>query len=188
MVDLADFAHMVPLDHGLSVVITRRADLTPHTSVVNAGVVRQPFRTGLESVAFVSARGTHKLINLRMDPTVAVVIRAGWQWASVEGRASLVGPDDPEPGLTTSGCVCCCGRSSVQQEGSTTTGRCLTSPGTRGTYCGVRGSAAVSRRWDDASRSSVVLRLSTPSHPLASEVSSGTGPTGAGSSNPVARR
>ena len=98
MVDLADFAQMVPLDHGLSVVITRRADLTPHTSVVNAGVVRHP-STGLESVAFVSARGTHKLINLRMDPTVAVVIRAGWQWASVEGRASLVGPDDPEPGV-----------------------------------------------------------------------------------------
>ena len=98
MVNLADFAQLVPLDHGLSVVVTRRADLTPHTSVVNAGVVRHP-STGLESVAFVSARGTHKLINLRMDPTVAVVIRAGWQWASVEGRASLVGPDDPEPGV-----------------------------------------------------------------------------------------
>ena len=36
MPDLADFRHLVPLDHGLSVVVSRRADLTPHTSVVNA--------------------------------------------------------------------------------------------------------------------------------------------------------
>ena len=27
------------------------------------------------------------------------MIRAGWQWVSVEGQASLVGPDDPEPGV-----------------------------------------------------------------------------------------
>jgi len=32
--DLAPFAALVPLDHGLSVVVTRRADLTPRTSVV----------------------------------------------------------------------------------------------------------------------------------------------------------
>lgn len=98
MADLADFAHLVPLDHGLSVVVTRRADLTPQTSVVNAGVLRHP-ATGVESVAFVSAGTTRKLVNLRADPTIAVVIRAGWQWVSVEGRASLVGPDDPSPGV-----------------------------------------------------------------------------------------
>ncbi len=98
MPDLADFAHLVPLDHGLSCVVTRRPDLTPHTSVVNAGIVHHP-STGLESVSFVSVSTTRKLINLRLDPTIAVVIRAGWQWVSVEGRASLVGPDDPEPGV-----------------------------------------------------------------------------------------
>ena len=98
MSNLAEFARLVPLDHGLCVVVTRRADLTPHTSVVNAGVLRHP-STGVESVAFVSVSGTHKLINLRRDPTIAVVIRAGWQWVSVEGRASLVGPDDPDPGM-----------------------------------------------------------------------------------------
>ena len=99
MPDLADFAHLVPSDHGLCVVVTRRSDLTPHTSVVNAGVVRHP-STGLESVAFVSVSATRKLINLRRDPTIAVVIRAGWQWVSVEGRAALIGPDDPEPGVS----------------------------------------------------------------------------------------
>ena len=99
MPELADFAHLVPSDHGLCVVVTRRSDLTPHTTVVNAGVVRHP-STGLESVAFVSVSTTRKLINLRRDPTITVVIRAGWQWVSVEGRAALIGPDDPEPGVS----------------------------------------------------------------------------------------
>jgi len=61
-------------------------------------VVRHP-STGVESVAFVSVSRTRKLVNLRADPTIAVVIRAGWEWVSVEGRASLIGPDDPEPGV-----------------------------------------------------------------------------------------
>lgn len=98
MPDLSAFAQLVPLDHGLSVVVTRGADLMPQTSVVNACVLRHP-ATGVESVAFVSVSTTRKLVNLRADPTIAVVIRAGWQWASVTGRASLVGPDDPEPGV-----------------------------------------------------------------------------------------
>lgn len=96
--DLAPFAALVPLEHGLSVVVTRRADLTPQTSVVNAGVLAHP-TTGVESVAFVSVANARRLTNLRRDPTIAVVIRAGWQWVSVEGQASLVGPDDPVPGV-----------------------------------------------------------------------------------------
>ena len=27
----------------------------------------------------------------------SVVARAGWQWATVEGSAQLIGPDDPHP-------------------------------------------------------------------------------------------
>ena len=98
MPDLTDFARLVALDHGLSVVVSRRADQTPHTSVVNAGVVPHP-SSGVDSVAFVSVSSTRKLVNLRADPTIVVVLRAGWQWLSVEGRASLLGPDDPEPGV-----------------------------------------------------------------------------------------
>lgn len=93
--DLAAFEALVPLDHGLSVVVTRRADHSPQTSVVNAAVVPDP-RSGAPAVAFVAA-GPRKLANLRADPTIAVVIRAGWQWTSVEGRAWLLGPDDPHP-------------------------------------------------------------------------------------------
>jgi PPOX class probable F420-dependent enzyme len=87
---------LVPLDHGLSVVVTRRADQTPQTSVVNAGVLPHP-ATGERVVGFVAVGGTRKLANLRADPTIAVVVRAGWQWTAVEGRAELIGPDDAHP-------------------------------------------------------------------------------------------
>lgn len=96
MTDLARFQELVPLDHGLSVVVTRRADHSPHTTVVNAGVLPHPL-TGDRVVAFVTAGGSRKLTHLRSDPTIAIVVRAGWQWAAVEGRAQLIGPDDPHP-------------------------------------------------------------------------------------------
>jgi PPOX class probable F420-dependent enzyme len=96
MTDLARFEELVPLDHGLCVVVTRRADHTPHTTVVNAGVLPHPV-TGDPVVAFVAAGGTRKLLHLRADPTIAVVVRAGWRWTTVEGRAELIGPDDPHP-------------------------------------------------------------------------------------------
>jgi PPOX class probable F420-dependent enzyme len=96
MIDLTPFADLVPLDHGLSVVVTRRADHTPHAAVVNAGVLAHPL-TGSDIVAFVAAGGTRKLAHLRADPTVAVVVRAGWQWTTVEGTAQLIGPDDANP-------------------------------------------------------------------------------------------
>ena len=98
MADLARFEDLVPLDHGLCVVVTRRADSSPHTTVVNAGVVPHP-TTGDRVVAFVAAGGTRKLVHLRADPTIAVVVRAGWRWTTVEGRAQLIGPDDPHPGI-----------------------------------------------------------------------------------------
>ena len=84
------------LDHGLSVVVTLRADGSPHTSVVNAGVLPHPV-TGRPVVGFVAAGRARKLVNLRADPTIAVVVRAGWQWCTVDGRAELIGPDDPHP-------------------------------------------------------------------------------------------
>lgn len=94
MTDLAQFEELVPLDHGLAVVVTRRADLTPHAAVVNVGVLPHPI-TGTRSVAFVAVGGTRKLTHLRADPLITVVVRVGWQWAAVEGDAQLIGPDDP---------------------------------------------------------------------------------------------
>lgn len=94
--DLAPFAALVPLDNGLSVVVTRRPDHSPHTSVVNAGVTPNPV-SAERAVAFVARGGSRKVVHLRVDPTIAVVVRAGWQWTAVEGRAQLIGPDDPHP-------------------------------------------------------------------------------------------
>ena len=47
-------------------------------------------------LAFVTY-GKVKLANLRARP-LAVTFRDGWLWATVEGRAELAGPDDPQPG------------------------------------------------------------------------------------------
>jgi PPOX class probable F420-dependent enzyme len=84
-------------DHGLAVVATLRADATIQSSVVNAGVLDHPV-TGAPALAFVTY-GRVKLANLRARPQATVTFRSGWQWAAVEGRAELAGPDDPRPWL-----------------------------------------------------------------------------------------
>jgi PPOX class probable F420-dependent enzyme len=94
MTDLSYVKQLIALDHGLSVIVTTRSDSTPQTSVVNAGVVSHPL-TGHEIVAFVTAGRARKLAHLRADPRVTVAVRAGWQWAAVEGKGELIGPQDP---------------------------------------------------------------------------------------------
>jgi PPOX class probable F420-dependent enzyme len=96
MIDLTPFANLVPRDHGLSVVVTRRADHSPHATVVNAGVLAHPV-TSDDTVGFVASGTARKLTHLRTDPAIAVVVRAGWEWVCVEGAAQLIGPDDPHP-------------------------------------------------------------------------------------------
>ena len=98
MTDLSAFAALVPGDHGLCVLSTARADGSVHASVVNAGVLRHP-TTGVEVVGLVAAGGARKLAHLRADPRATIVVRAGWQWATVEGRADVIGPDDPAVGI-----------------------------------------------------------------------------------------
>jgi PPOX class probable F420-dependent enzyme len=84
-------------ESGLAVVSTLRADDTIQSSVVNAGVLAHPTR-GTQMLAFVTY-GKVKLANLRARPQVTTVFRKGWQWAAIEGRAELAGPDDPRPWL-----------------------------------------------------------------------------------------
>lgn len=96
MSDLSGFAGLVPLDHGLVVVSTARADGTVQSSVVNAGIIDHPV-TGRPVVAFVAGGSSRRLVNLRARPRATVVIRAGWRWAGVEGPVELIGPDDPAP-------------------------------------------------------------------------------------------
>jgi hypothetical protein len=64
--------------------------------VVSAGVLAHPL-TGVEVVGLVAIGGSRKLRNLRADPRATIVARAGWQWATVEGTAEIIGPDDPHP-------------------------------------------------------------------------------------------
>lgn len=94
MSDLSAFTELVPLDHGLCVVSTLRHDGSIHSSVVNAGVLPHPL-TGEQVVGLVAMGGSRKLAHLRTDPRVTITARAGWRWATVEGTAELIGPDDP---------------------------------------------------------------------------------------------
>lgn len=84
-------------DNGLAVVSTLRADHTIQSSLINAGPLPHP-ATGEPTLGFVTY-GRVKLANLRARPQTAVTFRQGWQWATVEGRAELAGPDDPPPWL-----------------------------------------------------------------------------------------
>jgi PPOX class probable F420-dependent enzyme len=94
---LQDVVDIGRADQFLAVVSTLRADSTIQASVVNAGVLAHPV-SGADVVGFVTY-GRTKLSNLRSRPQLTVTFRAGWQWASVEGRAELIGPDDPHPDI-----------------------------------------------------------------------------------------
>jgi PPOX class probable F420-dependent enzyme len=94
---LDEFAALGGKEQGLAVVSTVRADGTVQSSLVNGGVMPHPV-TGEPSFVFV-AYGKVKLANLRVRPQLAATFRSGWQWATVEGRAELIGPDDPHPAI-----------------------------------------------------------------------------------------
>ena len=96
MASIEDFEQLVAVEHGLSTVAIGRGDRAPQVTVVNAGVVSHPV-TGESRVAFVTAGGSRKLILLRKEAELAITIRVGWRWVTVEGTAELVGPDDSHP-------------------------------------------------------------------------------------------
>jgi PPOX class probable F420-dependent enzyme len=97
MTTLAEAAALASDDQGLAVVSTLRADHTIQSSLVNASLINHPV-TGEPALAFVTY-GRVKLTNLRARPQVTATFRKGWQWATVEGAASLAGPDDPQEWL-----------------------------------------------------------------------------------------
>jgi PPOX class probable F420-dependent enzyme len=96
MTDLPAFAELAAGDHGLVVFTTLRRDGSAQSSVVNAGVLPHPL-TNEPVVGLVAIGRARKLAHLRADPRTTVTARAGWQWATVEGTAQLIGPDDPHP-------------------------------------------------------------------------------------------
>lgn len=98
MADLDLVRRLVEADHGLAVICTTRSDNTIQTSLVNAGVMTNPL-DGNDAVAFVARGGTVKLKRLRQRSYANIVLRAGWEWASVEGATVIIGPDDSQPGF-----------------------------------------------------------------------------------------
>jgi PPOX class probable F420-dependent enzyme len=90
--DLEAVRHIVRKDSGLASVAVVRADGTPHSSLVNAGVLDHP--TNGEPVVGYVTYGQVKLRNLRARPATSVLWRAGWRWAAVDGTAELIGPGD----------------------------------------------------------------------------------------------
>jgi PPOX class probable F420-dependent enzyme len=97
MTTLEHVAELARTEQGLAVVSTLRSDATIQSSLVNAGVLDHP-QTGSAVLAFVTY-GKVKLANLRARPQVTTTFRVGWHWATVEGHAELVGPDDPLTGV-----------------------------------------------------------------------------------------
>ena len=96
--DLDLVRRLAAADRGLAIVATTRADGSVQASLVNAGVFDHPV-TGEPVVAFVAAGAALKLRLMRRSGRAAVTFRAGWEWVSVEGPVSMIGPDEPAPGV-----------------------------------------------------------------------------------------
>jgi PPOX class probable F420-dependent enzyme len=97
MTTLDEAVSLAKGESGLAVVSTVRADETVQASLVNVGLLPHP-ASGESALAF-TTYGKVKLANLRARPQLAVTFKNGWQWATVEGRAELAGPDDAAPWL-----------------------------------------------------------------------------------------
>lgn len=98
MATMDDVRAMSAADHGLAVVSTTRSDGSVHSTVVNAGVMGHPVG-GDDVVAMVVFGNTRKRELFRHAGRAALVFRAGWRWAGVEGPVDVIGPDDPFEGF-----------------------------------------------------------------------------------------
>jgi len=93
MPTIDDVRSFAAADKGLAVVSYARGDGTVHSSVVNAGVMQHP--TAGDDVVALAVRGkTAKLRHWRTAPHASLVFRSGWSWIGVEGRITMIGPDD----------------------------------------------------------------------------------------------
>jgi PPOX class probable F420-dependent enzyme len=93
-IELDAVRRIVAQDSGLASVAVVRADGTPHTSLVNAGVLDHPV-TSVPVVGYVTY-GPVKLRNLRARPATSILWRAGWRWAGADGPSELIGPGDTD--------------------------------------------------------------------------------------------
>lgn len=94
--DLDLVRRLVGAEHGLAIIATTRTDGSVHASLVNAGVLQHPV-VGGPVVGAVIRGGALKLRHLRRTGRATITFRAGWEWASVDGQVTIIGPDDPHP-------------------------------------------------------------------------------------------
>jgi hypothetical protein len=99
MIDISPFTALVGADRGLAVVAIALPDGSVHSSVGNVGILPHPL-TGAPVVGLVIVGRARKLPLLRAHPRATVTLRAGWQWAAIDGPVELVGPDDPQAGIS----------------------------------------------------------------------------------------
>jgi len=99
---LETFRSLLAAETGLATVTTLRSDGRPLSSVVNAGVIDHPV-SGRSVVAFVARGDSARLVHVRRDPRINILVRRDWQWSAIEGVAALFGPDDPDPLLDADG-------------------------------------------------------------------------------------
>jgi len=93
-VDLDPVRRIVAQEDGLATVTVVRGDGSPHSSLVNAGVLDHP-TSGRPVVAYVTY-GAVKLRHLASRPATSILWRAGWRWVAVDGTSELLGPDDTD--------------------------------------------------------------------------------------------
>ena len=117
MTTLDDVTALARPEQLLMTVATVRADGTIQASLVNAGVMGHPI-AGEPVLAFVTY-GPAKLGNLRARPQITLTVRSGWQWATVEGRAEIIGPDDPHPAVDADAAADACSARSFTAAGGT---------------------------------------------------------------------
>jgi PPOX class probable F420-dependent enzyme len=94
--DLDMVRRLVGADHGLAIISTTRGDGTVHSSLINAGVMDDP-ASGGPVVAAVIRGDAAKLGLFRRSGQATITFRAGWEWASVDGTVTIIGPDDTHP-------------------------------------------------------------------------------------------
>jgi hypothetical protein len=71
---------------------------TPPSQLRALNAEERRTESGETVLAFVSA-GKGRQANLRARPHISATFRSGWRYATVEGRADIAGPDDPQPWL-----------------------------------------------------------------------------------------
>lgn len=98
MATIDEVRDLAASEQGLCVVSTVRADGSVHSSVVNAGPIAHPV-SGQETMALVARGSAHKVSLMHEAGRASLTFRRGWKWAGVEGKTSIIGPDDVPTGV-----------------------------------------------------------------------------------------